>query len=68
MTDAACLGAALLAGVGAGVYADVSEAVEQAVHWRERVTPEPAGVTAYDARYPLYCELHPLLANLLHRL
>lgn len=68
VTDAACLGAALLAGVGAGVYADVSEAVEKAVHWRDRVTPEPAGVTAYDARYPLYYELHPLLANLLHRL
>ncbi|HRW50684.1 MAG TPA: FGGY family carbohydrate kinase [Caldilinea sp.] len=68
VTDAACLGAALLAGVGAGVYANVVEAVEQAVHWRDRVTPDKAGVAAYGARYPLYCELHPLLANLLHRL
>ena len=68
VTDAACLGAALLAGVGAGVYANVVEAVKQAVHWRDRVTPDKAGVAAYGARYPLYCELHPLLANLLHRL
>ncbi len=68
VTDAACLGAALLAGTGASIYADVADAVEQAVHWRGRISPDPAGVAGYDARYALYCELHPLLADLLHRL
>ena len=68
VTDAACLGAALLAGVGADIYADATDAVTQAVHWHGRLSPDPVGVAGYDARYMLYRELHPLLADLLHKL
>jgi xylulokinase len=68
VTDAACLGAALLAGVGAGVYPDFGTAVAQTVEWRRRFVPDPASVAAYARRFALYAEVYPLLADLLHRL
>jgi xylulokinase len=68
VTDAACLGAALLAGVGAGVYPDFGTAVAQTVEWRRRIVPDPASVAAYARRHALYAEVYPLLADLLHRL
>ena len=68
VTEAACLGAALLGGIAAGVYRDPADAVAAAVHWQRRVEPDAAGQTAYDARYGLYREVYPLLAPLQHRL
>lgn len=68
VTDAACLGAALLAGVGANVYSDLSAGVAHAVHWRDRIAPEPRQADAYAPRYALYRRLHPLLAEILHAL
>jgi xylulokinase len=64
VTEAACLGAALLAGVGAGVYRDLEEAVAQTVRFTRRVRPNPGSVEAYDARYELYCQLYPALRSL----
>jgi sugar (pentulose or hexulose) kinase len=54
VTEAACLGTALLAGVGAGVYADLGEAVRLP---EGRVVPDVA-------RYRLYRELYPTLIPL----
>lgn len=68
VTDAACLGAALLAGVGANVYPDLAAAVAQTVRWRKHMTPTPLRVNAYAPRFALYRRLHPLLAELLHAL
>lgn len=68
VTDAACLGAALLAGVGANVYSDLSAGVAHAVHWRRRIAPQPRQADAYAPRYALYRRLHPLLAEMLHAL
>lgn len=68
VTDAACLGAALLAGVGVGAYPDLAAAVKTTVQWRQHVAPSPEMVAAYDAGYARYRRLHPLLASLLHEL
>ncbi|WP_298982538.1 FGGY-family carbohydrate kinase [Caldilinea sp.] len=68
VTDAACLGAALLAGVGAGVYPDFTAAVAQTVRWRERIQPSAAWTEAYEAQYARYRRLYPLLAELLAEL
>lgn len=54
VTEAACLGAALLAGVGVGVYPDLATAVERAVRPGEAIAPDPAASAAYEARYALY--------------
>ena len=68
VTEAACLGAALLAGVGAGVFRDYAAAVAQCVQWRQRVLPESDVVAAYAPRYALYQQVYPRLAELLHQI
>jgi len=68
VTEAACLGAALLAGASTGVYSNLSEAVAATVRYERDVMPEPQSGARYQERYQLYRELHPRLANLLHRL
>ena len=58
--EGAAYGAALLAGVGGGVWPDVPAAAEQTVELGERVEPgEHAG--AYEAAYRLYRDLYPTL-------
>jgi xylulokinase len=64
VTDAACLGAALLAGVGAGVYADLQQAVSRAVRLERKIEPDRACVNAYQARYALYQRVYPSLKAL----
>lgn len=68
VTDAACLGAALLAGVGVGAYPGLAAAVKTTVQWRQHVAPSPEMVAAYDVGYARYRQLYPLLASLLHEL
>ena len=68
VTEAACLGAALAAGVAAGVYSDFEAAVATAVGWQSRIEPEPASVAAYEPRFELYTQLYPLLADFQHHL
>jgi xylulokinase len=68
VTESACLGAALAAGVGVGVYGDFAEAVAQNVTWKLRFEPDPAMASAYDERYELFTRLYPLLADFQHRL
>jgi xylulokinase len=66
VTDAACLGAAILAAVGAGVYADLEAAVAQTVRLSPQMAPRRELVSAYDARYRLYQQVYPTL-RVLHR-
>lgn len=63
VTEAACLGAALLAGVAAGVYPDIKTALAQTVRFQQRIEPDPAQSAAYDQRYQLYRQLYPLLRD-----
>ncbi|MCC6799415.1 MAG: xylulokinase [Anaerolineae bacterium] len=64
--EGAAYGAALLAGVGGGVWPDVPTAAEQTVELGERVEPgEHAG--AYEAAYRLYRDLYPLLKPVFER-
>src|SRR5919202_2957935 len=55
------LGAALLAGVGAGVYPDVAAAVDATVATAGSVDPDPQAVAAYDKGYAVYRALYPAL-------
>lgn len=47
VTELGCLGAAMLAGVGAGLFESASEAVEKCVHVKELYTPNPEVVPVY---------------------
>jgi len=57
----AAFGAALLAGVRAGVFADAADAVARCVRVRERVEPDPAWAAAYAQGYGRYGALYPAL-------
>jgi xylulokinase len=63
----AAMGAALLAGVGAGL---VSDDVAQGgwVTLVERARPDADRANAYDARFALYTTLYPALKPIMHRL
>ncbi|HHE72554.1 MAG TPA: xylulokinase, partial [Chloroflexi bacterium] len=60
-TEGAAFGAALLAGVGAGVWPSVPEACRQVVQIVDRVVPQADEVAAYERLYPLYRQLYPAL-------
>ncbi len=62
ITQGAAYGAALLAGVGVGVYSDVSAACEQVVKLTGRTDPGSA-VDVYATYYPRYRALYPALAG-----
>jgi len=62
VTEGAAYGAALLAGVGAGVYTDVGEACETAVQVTGCTEPGPH-ISVYADYYPRYQALYPALAS-----
>ena len=68
VAEASLLGAAMLAGVGAGVYANVEEAISRV--WRAEGVFEPvtAAKRIYDQRFPLYRELYESVVNVSARL
>jgi xylulokinase len=61
VTEGAAYGAALLAGVGAGVYPSVVAACETAIRLTGQTEPGPA-VDVYADYYPRYRALYPALA------
>jgi xylulokinase len=62
--EGSAYGAALLAGVAAGVFADVGEAVERCVRVRNEIEPDPAWQKAYDSIYGRFRSLYPALEPL----
>mgnify|MGYP001285348435 CR=1 FL=1 len=60
-TEGAAYGAALLAAVGAGHWADVPTACATAIRITGSTEPDPVQVEAYARAYPLYRELYPAL-------
>jgi sugar (pentulose or hexulose) kinase len=59
--DAACLGAAVLAGTAAGVWPSVAEALGCIVEHEGRFQPDPATAGAYSELYGTYCRLYDAL-------
>ena len=48
VTEAAALGAAMSAGVGAGIYKDLKSAAKELVEWDKEYTPNEKNKTLYD--------------------
>ena len=65
--EGAAYGAALLAGVGAGVWRSVEAACETAVHVAKRVEPIARNVELLNRRYQEYRKLYPALRRIAHR-
>jgi xylulokinase len=62
--DAACLGAALLAGTATGAYPSLDDAVRRTVAFGREFAPQPAAVARYAERYATYRHLYPALRSL----
>jgi xylulokinase len=65
--EGAAYGAALLAGVGAGVWQSVKAACETAVHVAKQVEPIGKNVELMNRRYEEYRKLYPALRGIGHR-
>ncbi len=66
-TEGAAFGAALLAGVGAGVYANVEDACARTIHVTDLAT-QGKDVQVYDDYYQVYRALYPALQTQFERL
>ena len=63
--DAATLGAAMLAGMGTGVYENATAAVEFCVHADEKIQPNGEMSDVYAKDFARYRQLYPALRNVM---
>lgn len=64
----ACVGAALLAGVGCGVYPSIFEACARLPQPSQEIRPDAQTATFYDQRRDLFRGLYPQLKEAMHLL
>lgn len=62
--EAACLGAAILAGAGAGVYSDVDEGVKQTVQLKDFYYPDEKTTPLYQEKYEIYKNVYYSLRDI----
>ena len=62
--EGGAFGCALMAGVGAGHWANLDEACGQAIEVAQRIEPDPADVAAYKRGYAEWRKLYPALKSL----
>ena len=62
-TEGGLLGAAILAGVGAGVYDNPGSGAKACLQVDREFTPDPTLVDQYDRQFALFQELHDLLQD-----
>ena len=67
-TEGAAYGAAILAGVGAGAWMDVSSGCKVCIKITGSTQPDPSQTEAYRKTYPLYQELYPALKSSFDRM
>jgi len=67
-TEGAAYGAALLAGVAAGVWPNVDVACAQTIRVSDRIIPNAANISRYAEMYRQYQSLYPALRPISHAL
>ena len=65
--EVSAIGAAIIAGIGVGVFADFESACEKAIVLGETVRCDTDRVQQYEAYYQRYCELYPILKDWFHQ-
>jgi xylulokinase len=63
--EGAAYGAAILAGVGAGLWSSVDTACDEVVKVAQRVAPQPAAVARMNASYAAYRRMYPAIKSVL---
>jgi len=62
--ESTALGAAMFAGIGSGLYADLDEATARLVRFERSVDPEPATMTAYEEHFARWSAVYPRILEL----
>lgn len=62
--EATALGAALLAGLGVGIYENIEEAVDQSVRWAEEYEPNPGNFKKYQQEYDQWRKIYKHILQL----
>jgi len=68
ITEAGALGAAIIAGVGSGLFSSFQEGVKAMVKIERVFEPEPSRHAAYQEWYHLYCQMWPTFSTFLRSL
>ena len=68
VSEAGCLGCAILGGVATGVYDSASQAVDHLVKIDREYTPNEANARRYAEMVELYKQIYPLNKSLFHKL
>ena len=68
VTEAAVLGAAIIAGVGVGLFKDFAEGAERMVRPSATINPDMARHERYETIFPVFRDLYPQLKDLYLRL
>jgi xylulokinase len=68
ITDFECIGASILAGVGAGIYENLRNAINKVVKIEEVVNPRKETFDTYDKLYMLFLKTYPLLKSIFEEL
>jgi xylulokinase len=63
VSSATCLGAAMAAGVGVGIYPSIAEAGRRLTSIEQQTSPDPDLVAAYRPRMAFYRTLYPALRD-----
>jgi xylulokinase len=67
-TEGAAFGAALLAGVGAGIWQDVDQACQACIQVTGSTQPQPDQLSTYAHYYGLFRDLYPATKGTMHAL
>jgi xylulokinase len=66
VTEAAGMGAAILAGVAAGVFSNAASAIDSHLKIKKIYSPNPGIKALYDERYELYKKFYPAVKEINH--
>ncbi len=64
--EQSALGAAIIAGTGAGCFSDFDEGIQKMVHFSDPVYPIPGNKSVYDFYYSQYLRTYDAMKDLMH--
>jgi xylulokinase len=68
ITEAAAWGAAVLGGVGAGIFPSAAEAINRSLKFECSYEPDQPRGDRYNSCYQLYREVYPAVSTIHHRM
>lgn len=68
-TEASCLGAAMVTGLGAGIFSSTDESIQKMVHYKDEFLPNPENVLIYHRLYKkVYRKMYKRLKPFYHEI